>query len=82
MPETSVTHGHLALQSDGFLVIWVDGDSAQRVLARLAAVAAVEKDLAQKNVCVDEFGIPEDRRLQRRDRCFLIAATKIDATAQ
>ncbi len=83
MPRNrSVAHGDLALESDCFLVVGVDGDGAQRELARFAAVTSFEKDLAEKNVRVDQFGIPEDRRLQRRDRCFLIAATKIDATAE
>ena len=50
MPETSVAHGDLALESDGFLVIGVDGDGAQRVLARLAAVTSVEKDFAEQDV--------------------------------
>ena len=82
MPETSVAHGDLALESDGFLVIGVDGDGAQRVLARLAAVTSVEKDFAEQDVPRRSVRIPEDGRLQRGDRGFLIAATKIDATAE
>ena len=40
-----VAHGDLALESDGFLVIRVDGDGTQRVLPRLAPVTSFEKDL-------------------------------------
>src|SRR6185295_11036557 len=78
----SVAHRDLSLERDCFLIVRIDRDRAQCVLARFAAVASFEKDLAQQDVGVDEFGIPEDRRLQRRDRCFLIAATQVDATTE
>jgi hypothetical protein len=48
-----VAHSDLALESDGFLVIRVDGDGAQRVLPRFAPVASFEKDFAEQDVRVD-----------------------------
>src|SRR6185503_20563213 len=78
----SVTHRDLSLESDRFLIVRIDSDRAQRIFTRFAAVAAFEKNLAQQDVGVNEFRIPEDRRLQRCDRCFLIAATQIYATAE
>ena len=70
------------MQGDGFLVVGVDGDGAEGVLACFATITAVEKDPAEQNVSIDEFRIPEDGRLQRRDRSLLIAATKINATTE
>src|ERR1041385_8270366 len=75
--SVAAAHRYLPLQRDRFLVVGIDRDGAQRVLARFAAVAAFEKDLAEQNVRVDEFRVPEDSRFQRRDRCFLIAATQV-----
>jgi len=45
-------HRHLPLQRDRFLVVGINGDRAEGVLPRFAAVAAVEEDLAEQNVCV------------------------------
>src|SRR5215203_1231411 len=78
----SVPHCDLSLQCDRFLIIRVDGDRAQRILPRLASIATFQKNSSKENMRVDQFGIPEYRRLQRRYRCFLIAATKIDAAAE
>ena len=64
---------------------WLLGSMVMALSAYLRAFAAVtsfEKDLAEQDVRVDQFRIPEDGRLQRCDRGFLIAATKIDATAE
>ena len=77
-----IAHRDLSLKSDGFLVVGVDGDGAEGVFARFAAVTALEEDSAQKNVGVDQFWIPEDGCLQGCDCRFLIAPSKIDATAE
>src|SRR5688500_15587392 len=80
--ELLIPHGDLSLESDRFLVIRIDRYRAQRILARLTAIAPIEKDPSQKDVRVDQFRIPEDRSLERRDGGFLIAATKIDSSAE
>src|SRR5215212_7949359 len=80
--NTSVSHCHLALESDGFLIIRIDGDGAECVLSSLAPVTTFKKNSSQKNMRVDQFRIPEYRRLQRCYRSFLIAAAEIDSTAQ
>jgi hypothetical protein len=49
----SVTHRHLALQRNRFLVVGIDRNRTQRVFARFAAVAAFEKDSAEQYVRVD-----------------------------
>ena len=77
-----IAHRYLALQGDGFLVVGVDGDGAEGVFARFTAVTAFEENSAQENVGVDQFWVPEDRCLQGCDCRFLIAASKIDATAE
>jgi|GEM_PF-2707605 len=42
-----ISHRDLSLERDCFLVVWIDGDRAQRILARLAAIAAFKKNPAE-----------------------------------
>ena len=77
-------HRHLPLQRDRFLVSWIESHGARRVLACFTEVSALKKDSAEQNVRIDRLRgrIPEDRRLQGRNGCFLIATPLVDPAAQ
>ncbi len=73
-PMPSVSHRHLSLERDRFLVVWIDRDRTQRKLPRLASITTLEE-----NSCRAEYArrsVSDPRRspssmLQSRppDRC-------------
>ena len=42
-----ITHCDLPLQSDCFLIVWIDLNSAQRILTRLAAIASFQENFTE-----------------------------------
>lgn len=58
--ELFAAHGHLALQGQGLLIVGVDLHRTVGVSRGHRAVAALQKNAAEQDVRVDEFGIPKD----------------------
>lgn len=64
------------------MIIRIDVHGAGGVLRGLAAITALKEDAPQKDVRVDQLGVPEDGGLQSADRGFLITCSLMNTANQ